>query len=99
MSGRKETIVVQQITSILVPIIFNFFFASYMLFNLFIIYGTSSHHRSAQVNVRKYVGILNCFIITRTSHKKFFWYAGVPLTELIKENALSLATNLSKVPV
>ena len=39
-------------------------------------------------NVRKYVGIKNCFQI-----------AGVSLTELINENALSFATNLSIVPL
>ena len=51
--------------------------------------------RSAHENVRKYVGIPNCLTIARTSNKNCFQYAGVPLTELINENALSLATNLS----
>ena len=46
-------------------------------------------------NVRKYVGIPNCWSIASTSYKNFFQYAGVPLTELINKNALSLAKNLS----
>ena len=46
-------------------------------------------------NVRKYVGIPNCWSIASTSYKNFFQYAGVPLTELINKNALSLARNLS----
>ena len=33
------------------------------------------------------------------SYKNSLQYAGVPLTELIKENALSLATILSIVPL
>ena len=38
------------------------------LFNLLIIYGSSSHLRSAHDNVRKYVGIPNCLTIARTSY-------------------------------
>ena len=50
-------------------------------------------------NVRKYVGIPNCLNIASTSYKNFFQYAGVPLTELINKNALSLATNLPITPL
>ena len=63
------------------------------------IYGSSSHLRSAHDNVTKYVDIPNCLTIARTSYKNCFQYAGVPLTELIHENALSLATSLSLVPL
>ena len=65
------------------------------MFNLLIIYESSSHLRSAYDNVRKYVGIPNCLTIASTSNKNFFQYAGVPLTELVNENALSLAPNLA----
>ena len=34
-----------------------------------------------------------------TSYKNFFQYNGVPLTELINENALSLAIDFSIVPL
>ena len=67
------------------------------MFNLLIIFGSSSHLRSAHENVRKYVGIPNYLTIASTSYKNCFQYADVPLTELINENALSLATNLSYV--
>ena len=43
----------------------------------------------------QYVGIPNCLTIASTSYKNCFQYTGVPLTELIKENALSLATKFS----
>ena len=43
------------------------------------------------------MGIPNCLAIASTSYKKCFQYAGVPLTELLNENALSLATKLSVV--
>ena len=69
------------------------------LFNLLIIYGSSSHLRSAHDNVRKHVDIPNCLTMARISNKNCFHYAGVPLTELINENALSLATNFSIVPL
>ena len=70
------------------------------LFNLLIICRRFSHLRSAYGNVIKYVGIPNCLTIASTSHKNCFQYAGVPLTELINENALSLATNflIASVP-
>ena len=42
------------------------------------------------------MGIPNCLAIASTSYKTF-QYAGVPLTELLNENALSLATKLSVV--
>ena len=58
------------------------------------IYESSIYPRSARVNVEKYVGIPNCLNITSTSYKNYFQYAGVPLTELINENELSLATNI-----
>ena len=66
---------------------------------MLIIYGSSSHLRSAHENARKCVGIPNCLIITTTSYKNCFQYAVVPLTELIKENRFSLGTNLSIVPL
>ena len=53
----------------------------------------------AQDNVRKYVGIFNYLTIASTSYKTCFKYAGVPLTELINEKSLSLATNLPAVPL
>ena len=43
------------------------------------------------------MGIPNCLAIVSTSYKNCFQYAGVPLTELLNENALSLATKLSVV--
>ena len=59
--------------------------------------GDYSHLRSAHGNVRKYVSIPNCLTIASLSYKDYFQCAGVHLTELINENALSLATNLSIV--
>ena len=53
------------------------------LFNLLIVYGSISHLRSAQDNVRKYVGVPNYLTIASTSNKDYFQYSGVPLTELI----------------
>ena len=41
----------------------------------------------------------NCLTITSTSCKNCFQYVGVPLTELINQNELSLATNPSTVPL
>ena len=49
--------------------------------------------------VKKYVGIPNCFNIARRPSKDFLQYAGVRLTEFLKEHALSLAANLSVVPL
>ena len=72
---------VQKITSILVALIFKFFFA------------ISSHRRSAQGNVRKNLGILNSFIKAIATYKNGFQYAGAYLTKLIKVDILSLATN------
>ena len=69
-----------------------------MLFNLQIIYESSSH-RLAHDNVRKDVDISNRLTIASTSSKNCFQYAGVPLTELINENVLSLETNLSIFPL
>ena len=70
------------------------------LFNLLIIYGSSSHiRRLANDNVRIYVGIPNCLTIASTSYKNYFQYGGVPLTEFINENALSITTNHSTVPL
>ena len=43
------------------------------------------------------MGIPNCLAIASTSYKNCFQYAGVSLTELLNENALSLATKLSVV--
>ena len=64
---------------------------------LLIIYGGSSHLRSAHENVRKYVGIPNVLTIASASYENCFQY--VPLTELINENALSLTKKLSIVPL
>ena len=64
------------------------------LFNLLIIYRSSSHPRLAHDNVREYVGIPNCLTITRTLYENRFQYADVSLTELKNENALFLATKL-----
>ena len=60
-------------------------------------YGSSSHFRSEGDKVRKYVVVPNCLTIVRASYKNCFHYASVPLTELINENTLSLATNLPVV--
>ena len=49
------------------------------LFNLLIIYRSSSSFRLAKDNVRKYAAVRNCLTITTTSYKKCFQYAGVPL--------------------
>ena len=49
--------------------------------------------------VRKYVGIPNCLTMASTLYKNYFQHAGVPLTEFINENVLSLATNFSTVPL
>ena len=62
-------------------------------------YGSSSYLRPTQDNVRKYVGILNCFALAKTSFKNCFQYLGVSLTELIKENSLLLAISLFIVPL
>ena len=64
---------------------------------MLIIYGGSSHLRSAHENVRKYVGIPNFLKIASASYENCFQY--VSLTELINENALSLTTKLSIVPL
>ena len=45
------------------------------------------------------MGIPNYLTMVSASYKNSLQYAGVPLTELIKENALSLATILSIVPL
>ena len=45
------------------------------------------------------MGIPNCLTIINTSYKNCFEYAVAPLTELIKENTLSLVTNLSILPL
>ena len=66
---------------------------------MLIIYGSYSHLRSVHDNVRKHIGIPNCLIMASTSYKNCFQYGGVPLTELINENALSLATNLLTAPL
>ena len=43
------------------------------------------------------MGIPNCLTIASVPYKNCFQYAGVPLTKLVNENALSLATNLLTV--
>ena len=63
------------------------------------IHGSSSHLNSAHDNVIKYVGIPNCLTIANTSYKNCFQYDDVTLVELINENALFLAINLSLVPL
>ena len=45
------------------------------------------------------MGIPNCLTIASTSYKNYFQYGSVPFTELINEKVLSLATNLSMVPL
>ena len=45
------------------------------------------------------MGIPNYLTMVSTSYKNSLQYAVVPLSELIKENALSLATILSIVPL
>ena len=47
---------------------------------------------------KKYVGTPNWLTLASKFHKNCFQDHGFPLTGLIKENALSLATNLSIVP-
>ena len=47
----------------------------------------SSHLRSAHDNVRKKVGIPNCFTMTKTSDKSYFQQDCVLFTKLIKEKA------------
>ena len=68
-------------------------------FILLTIYGSSSHLRLDNDNVRKYQGIPNCLTIASTSYKTFSSILVFLLTELINENALTLATNLSIVPL
>ena len=58
-----------------------------------------SYLRSAHGNDRKYVSMHNCLTIAKLSYKNCFDYAGVPFTELMNEKVLSLATNLSMVPL
>ena len=80
----------------------NFFSCSSLsltLFNLLIKCGSSSHLRSASDSARKYAGIPNCLTIANTSYKNRLQYSGAPWTQLIKENALSLATNFPIVPL
>ena len=45
----------------------------------------------------KNIGIPNCLSLASKVDKICFQYTGVPLTELINENALPLATSLSTV--
>ena len=99
MFSDKSWIVVQKITSFLVAPVFHFFFfsLSLSLFNLFTIYESSFHLGSAQINVRKYVGISNCLNIARASYKVCFQYCNLTLTDPIKENALLMASNMSVV--
>ena len=66
---------------------------------MLIIYGSSSHYNPAHDNARKYVGIPNCLTIASASYKNCFQFVGVALTEIINENALSLETNISIVPL
>ena len=49
--------------------------------------------------VRKYVSIPNCLTIVNKSYKNCFQYAGIPLTDIMNETALYLATKLSIVPI
>ena len=44
--------------------------------------------------IQKIFGIPNFLTIASTSYKNSFQYSGVPLTQRINENALSLATKL-----
>ena len=72
---------------------FNSSLLSARLLNLFMVYRSSSHSRSAQDSC------VYLFYIAIASHDIYFHYAAVPLTEFIKQNALSLATNLSITPL
>ena len=94
MPSHKYWVFISQIT----PFSITFFIISSIrswLFNFLITYGSSSHLESAHDNVRKYVSISYCLIISSTPYKNCFQYAAVLLAELRNENALSLATNLS----
>ena len=78
---------------------FSSFSQSAQLINLLIIYANSFHVRSAYDNEKKkYVGTPNCLTLASKFHKNFFQDHGFPLTGLIKEITLLLATNLSIVP-
>ena len=68
-------------------------------FNLLIIHESSYYLKSAHDNVRKYVGSPNYLSIASISYRNCPQYAGVTLTQLINENPLSLASNLSNVPL
>ena len=69
------------------------------LLSLLIMYGSSSHLRSARENARKYGGISHCLIISSTLKENCLQYAGVPFIDIINENTLSLATHISIVPL
>ena len=58
------------------------------MFDLLILYVSSSHLRSAHHNVRKYVGISNFLTIANTLNKNCFQHTGVPLTELINKKSI-----------
>ena len=73
------------------------FFISQRLFILLIIYGSPSNFLSKRESFRKHVGIPNCLTIAGASYKNCFQCASVPLTELVNENAVLLATNLLTV--
>lgn len=51
------------------------------LFDLLKLYGSSSHIKPARDNVRKYMGIKNCWTIAITSYRNCFQNAGVPFTD------------------
>ena len=55
--------------------------------------------RSALENVRKYVVIHKFLTIASKLCKNHFQYVCVPLTEVINENEISLAINLSMIPL
>ena len=61
---------------------FSFSSLSPRLLHLLIIYGSSSHLRSAHDNVRKYVGIANWLTIATISYKNCFQYpvSSIPVT-------------------
>ena len=58
MPYHKYQVIIRQITPFLITLSFNSSSLSLRLFNLLMIYGSSSHFRSANDNVRKYVGTL-----------------------------------------
>ena len=70
---HKYRVIIWHTTRFLKLDLFSFFSLRQSFFISSIIYGSSSHLRSAQCNVRKYVDISNCLIISSTWNKN--WYS------------------------